>query len=155
MADFKATVDQVHFVHKLQGKRWLFQILRYELIFIALIMRLRLNWDCWGYWDSTETTAIPLSLWHWLLILYWDFSESLLRHYWDIAETPLRVSSKTPLRLVRLCWNYAETLLSIFVECEYSNCIITPNEDFLARKGIDLFDAIVINIESFKEDVVR
>ena len=40
------------------------------------------------------------------------------------------------------------------LDCKYSNCILTPNEDFISRGRIDLFDAVVIAIEAFKEDPV-
>ena len=42
--------------------------------------------------------------------------------------------------------------MSKFSECEYSNCILTPNEDFISRGSIDLFDAVVISVEAYKED---
>ena len=42
--------------------------------------------------------------------------------------------------------------MSKFSECEYSNCILTPNEEFISRGSIDLFDAVVISVEAYKED---
>ena len=51
--------------------------------------------------------------------------------------------------------NYKETEgMSKFSECQVSNCIITGNEDFISRSGIHLFDAVVVNVESLKEDDV-
>ena len=50
--------------------------------------------------------------------------------------------------------NYsAQFLKSIYsLDCKYSNCILTPNEDFISRGSIDLFDAVVISVEAYKED---
>ena len=48
--------------------------------------------------------------------------------------------------------------MSSFSECEFSKCIITGNEEFILRKhrnGITKFDAVAINIESYKENKVR
>ena len=42
--------------------------------------------------------------------------------------------------------------MSKFSECEYSNCIVTPNEDFMSRGRIDLFDVVIISVEAYKED---
>ena len=42
-----------------------------------------------------------------------------------------------------------------FSECKVSNCIITGNENFLARKGINLFDAVVVTVEGQKENAVK
>ena len=45
----------------------------------------------------------------------------------------------------------------MFGECEFSKCIITRNENFIETKqhhGIKKFDAVVINIEKFREDQV-
>ena len=42
--------------------------------------------------------------------------------------------------------------MSKFSECEYSNCILTPNEDFMSRGRIDLFDVVIISVEAYKED---
>ena len=47
--------------------------------------------------------------------------------------------------------------MSSFSECDFSKCIITGNEEFIQRKhsnGITKFDAVAINIESYKENVV-
>ena len=47
--------------------------------------------------------------------------------------------------------------MNMFGDCEFSKCIITGNENFIERKqrhGIKKFDAVVINIESYKEDEV-
>ena len=47
--------------------------------------------------------------------------------------------------------------MSTFSECEFSKCIVTTNEEFILRKhrnGIIKFDAVAINIESFREDEV-
>ena len=41
-----------------------------------------------------------------------------------------------------------------FSDCRYSNCILTSNEDFISRGRIDLFDAIIVSIEGYKEDPV-
>ena len=45
--------------------------------------------------------------------------------------------------------------MSKFSECKVSNCIITGNENFLARKGINLFDAVVVTVEGQKENAVK
>ena len=42
--------------------------------------------------------------------------------------------------------------MSKFSECEYSNCILTPNEAFMSRGRIDLFDVVIISVEAYKED---
>ena len=44
--------------------------------------------------------------------------------------------------------------MNIFNDCEFSKCIITGNENFIERKGMKKFDAVAINIESYKEDYV-
>ena len=41
-----------------------------------------------------------------------------------------------------------------FSDCRYSNCILTSNEDFISRGRIDLFDAVIVSIEGYKEDPV-
>ena len=41
-----------------------------------------------------------------------------------------------------------------FSDCRYSNCILSSNEDFISRGRIDLFDAIIVSIEGYKEDPV-
>ena len=52
--------------------------------------------------------------------------------------------------------NYKETDgMSKFLECKVTNCIITGNENFLARNGINLFDAIVVTVEGYKENSVK
>ena len=49
--------------------------------------------------------------------------------------------------------DYKETEgLSKFSDCQVSNCILTGNEHFIRRNGLDLFDAVVINVEGYKED---
>ena len=53
-----------------------------------------------------------------------------------------------------LDYNQAEGM-SKFSECPTTNCIITGNENFIARNGMHLFDAVVLNLESLKEDYVR
>ena len=48
--------------------------------------------------------------------------------------------------------------MSSFSECEFSKCIITGKEEFIqqkSRNGITKFDAVAINIESYKENNVR
>ena len=45
--------------------------------------------------------------------------------------------------------------MSKFSECKTSNCIITGNEHFLERNGIDLFDAIIVTVEGYKENSVK
>ena len=45
--------------------------------------------------------------------------------------------------------------MSKFSECKVSNCIITGNENFIARNGINLFDAIVVTVEGYKENAVK
>ena len=52
--------------------------------------------------------------------------------------------------------NYKETEgMSKFSECKTSNCIITGNEHFLERNGINLFDAIIVTVEGYKENSVK
>ena len=52
--------------------------------------------------------------------------------------------------------NYSPQFLKFIhsLDWKYSNCILTPNEDFLYRGRFDLFDAVVIAIEAFKEDTL-
>ena len=45
--------------------------------------------------------------------------------------------------------------MSKFSECKTSNCIITGNEHFLERNGINLFDAIIVTVEGYKENAVK
>ena len=45
--------------------------------------------------------------------------------------------------------------MSKFSECKTSNCIITGNEHFLERNGINLFDAIIVTVEGYKENSVK
>ena len=69
------------------------------------------------------------------------------------------VSHKFLINLTYQYWTKTTDLTQISkfiysLDCKYSNCILTPNEDFISRGRIDLFDAVVIAIEAFKEDPV-